>query len=229
MKHLLLLSILCSGFIFSQTPDPTPSDGRISGTVLGVDNKPISDATVLLLQQSESSLTNAYPLQVKTDSHGHFDSGATLKHGIYDVYARSEKDDYPDRYLSFYRSADFHAETVQLFGAQPEAKIEIRLEDKAGVLTGQVVDGDTGRPLDASVSLVNMEVQNTPYGLNARRAVVKNGKFQVLVPENTDVHVFVLKPTPPGDPEWSGFNLTVHLQPGETRNLDIRLYKAGTS
>jgi hypothetical protein len=228
MNRLLLMSILFSGFALSQTPDPTPLDGRISGTVLGADNKPISAATVSFVEQSALSITSAYPRQVKADSRGHFDSGATLKHAIYDVYAHSEKDDYPDRTLVFYRSADFHPETVQLFGAQPEAKVEIKLEHKAGVLTGSVIDADTDQPLDASVSLVNMQLEDTPYGMNGKSAHAKQGKFRVLVPENTGVHVFVLKPTPPNEPEWSGFDVTVHLQPGETRNLDIRLYKAGT-
>ena len=227
MTRPLLIIILFSSFAVCQTPDPTPSDARISGTILGADNRPISDATVCFVEKSVLSLTNAYPLQVKTDSHGHFDSGATLKHGIYDLYARSEKDGYPDRSLTFYRSADFQPEAIQLFGAQPEAKVEIKLEDKAGVLTGHVIDGDTGQPLDAAVTLVNMQVEDIPNGFNAKRAEAKNGKFRVLVPENTDVHVFARKPTPPSDPSWSGFDLTVHLQPGEIRNLDIRLYKTG--
>lgn len=228
MKPLLLFGLLLSTFAISQTPDPTPFDGRITGTVVDADNKPVSGATVSLVEESVLSITTAYPLQVKTDLHGHFDSGKTLKHGIYDLYARSEKNDYPDRSLTFYRSADFQPETVQLFGATPEAKVEIKLGDKAGVLTGEVIDADTGRPLDASVGLVNMQVENIPIGFNGKHAEVKNGKFRVLVPENTDVHVFVYKPTPPSNPAWSSFNLTVHLQPGEIRNLDIRLYNNGT-
>src|SRR5690348_15872969 len=120
MKPLLLISVLFSGLALSQTPDPTPPDGRISATVLGADHKPVSGATVSLIQQSESSIINAYPLQAKTDARGHFDSGAALKHGVDDVYARSERDDYPDRSLAFYRPPEFHPEAVQLLGAEPE-------------------------------------------------------------------------------------------------------------
>lgn len=96
------------------SPSTAESEGRLWAPITGE----FSDATVSFLQQSESSITDAYPVQVKTDLRGQFDTGATLKHGIYDVYARSEKNDYPDKALAFYRSTDFHPERVQLFGAQ---------------------------------------------------------------------------------------------------------------
>lgn len=153
MKHLVLLGLLLNSFAIAQTPDPTPFDARISGTVVDADGKPIAEATVTAVQQSLLSITDAYPVQVQTDSHGRFDFGRKLKHGVYDIYARKEKDGYPDRSSPFYRLADFQPQTVQLFGAQPEEKIEVQLGDRAGVLTGRVTDGDTGEPLDASVTL----------------------------------------------------------------------------
>ena len=224
MKHLPVLGLLLTTFAFSQTPDPTPQDGRITGTVMDQEGKPLSYATVSLAEESLLTLTDAYPVQVKTDLQGHFDSGHTLKHGVYDVYARSEKDGYPDRASAFYQLSDFPPQTVQLFGAKPKANIDLHLEEKAGVLTGKIIDGDTGQQTDASVVLANN--QNTqPNGIPTMKlAQVKNGKFRELIPENTDITVLVRKPNP-GDAAWSDFRLTVRLQSGEVRNLDIRLYK----
>lgn len=223
MKYLALLVLLFSSFAIAQTPDPTPCDGRISGTVVDADRKPIANATVSVMQESLLSITDAYPVQVQADLGGHFDFGSTLKHGVYDIYARKEKDGYPDRSSPFYRLPDFQLQTVQLFGDQPEAKIEIELGEKAGVLTGRVTDGDTGEPLDAIVNFANMQVNG------GKHAEIKDGKFRELVPENTDVYVYVQKSVPRGNPTWSHFTLKINLEPGEEQTLDIRLYKNPTS
>lgn len=226
MKPLLLLGLLVT-CAFSQTPDPTLRDARIYGIVMDADGKPISEATVSIAEESLLSITDAYPVQVKTDSRGHFDSGETLKHGVYDIYVRSEKDGYPDRSSAFYHLADFQPQTVQLFGAQPEANVEIKLGDKAAVLTGNIIDSDSGQPVDASVLLINAQMEGAPGVVNSKLVQAKNGKFRELVPEKTDVVVRVRKPTPASE-NWSYFSCTVHLEPGETKSLNIRLYKMGT-
>jgi hypothetical protein len=226
MKPLLLFTLLLCTFAISQTPDPTPVDARITGTVVDADGKPVSDATVSVVQENFSSITDAYPIQIKTASDGHFDSGPTLKHALYYLYARKEKDGYPDRSSPFYRVVDFEPQTAQLFGARPEAKVDIKLGDKAGVLTGKVIDGDTDQPLDAWVSLVNMDMNGVPNTLNGKSVETKGGTFRELVPENTDVYVHVRVHS--GDPAWSHFDVKVSLQPGEERSLGIRLYKNGT-
>ena len=225
MKHLVVLGLLLTAFAFSQTPDPTPHDGRITGTVMDHEGKPLSSATVSLVEESLLSITDAYPVQVRADLHGNFDSGRTLKHGVYDVYARSEKDGYPDQALAFYQLSDFRPKTVQLFGATPEAKVDLRLDEKAGVLIGKIIDGDTGQPMDASVLLENMQSTQSNSFQPTKLAQVKNGKFRELIPENTDIQVWVRKPNPGPDAKWSDFRLTVRLQSGEVKNLDIRLYK----
>jgi carboxypeptidase family protein len=128
MKPVLLLcGLLLITYATSQTPDPTPFDGKITGTVVDADGKPISGATVYVLAQSLSSITNAFPVQGTTDLHGRFDFGETLKHGIYDIYARKDKDGYPDPSSAFYRPSDFRPESAQLFGEHPEARVEVKL------------------------------------------------------------------------------------------------------
>jgi len=44
-----------------------------------------------------------------TDLDGNFDFRETLKHGVYEIYSRKEKDGYPDLSLSFYRPSELQA------------------------------------------------------------------------------------------------------------------------
>ena len=229
MKYLVLIALFLSSGAIAQTPNPTPFDGRISGTVVDANGKPISEATVVAVQESLLSIIDAYPVQVQTDLRGNFDFGSTLKHGVYDIYARKEKDGYPDRSLAFYKPLDFQPQTVQLFGSEPEAKIEVKLGELAGVLSGRVVDGDTDEPLDASLNLVDMETSDVSSTVNGKHAEIKEGIFRELVPANTDVYVYVEKSVPRGNPAWSHFTLKINIQPGEERRLDIRLYKSPSS
>ena len=155
-KVLLLFVLLVCTLAISQTPDPTPVDGRISGRVVTPDDKPVADATVYVLAQGPS-LVDADRLHRQTNPRGYFDFGKTLKHGEYEIYVQKDKDGYPDPFSPFYRQPDSTPETVQLFGEHPEAKIDIRLGEKAGVLRGAVTDADTGLPLNAHISLRNLE------------------------------------------------------------------------
>ncbi len=215
MKLLLVSFLLITSSAVSQTPDPTPVDARISGTVVDADGKPVSRATVYASE--EASLADAYPIATKTDAAGRFDFRETLKHGVYDLYARKDKDGYPDPGSAFYRASDFNPETVQLFGEHPDAKVKLKLGDKAGVLTGNVVDADTGLPLKSGIVLANLQA-------DAQRNQVVDGKFRELVPPDTDIYVLV-QVARPDFANWSRFDIKLSLQPGEEKNLDIRLYK----
>ena len=216
MKPLLLSFLLLTSSAVSQTPDPTLVDARIRGTVVDADGKPVSHATVYASEEA-SPLADAYPIATKTDASGRFDFRETLKHGVYELYARKDKDGYPDPGSAFYRALDFNPETVQLFGEHPDAKVKLKLGHKAGVLTGNVVDADTGLPLKSGIVLVNLQA-------DAQRNQVVDGKFRELVPADTDVYVLV-QVARPDCANWSRFDITLSLQPGEEKNLDIRLYK----
>ena len=226
MKPLLLFGLLLSTFALSQTPDPTPADGRITGSVVDGDGKAVSDATVYVVQESLLSITDAYPIQTKADSHGHFDFGQRLKHGVYDIYAKKEQDGYPDPTSAFYRALDFQPQTVQLIGAQPEENVEIKLGEKAGVVKGKVTNGDTGMPLEAAIHLSKLAPDDGQPTMQGKSGTIVNGKFRELVPANTDIYVLVeVKSIDFRD--WTQFHEKLHLQPAENRNLDIRLYKSG--
>jgi len=192
-----------------------PIDARISGTVVDAHDRPVANAIVYAEEQI-APFGDAYRIQATTDRSGHFDFGARLKHGVFEVYARKARDGYPDPNSAFYRSSDFSPETVQLFGERPEPKVTLKLGDKAGLLTGKITDADTGRPLEAGVVLVNLQT-------DAGRNQVVNGKFRELLPANTVVDVLV-ECVCQDHENWSRFETKVDLQPGEEKNLDIRLY-----
>ena len=105
---------------------------------------------------------------------------------------------------------------MQLYGERPESKVTLKLGDKAGVITGNITDADTGRPLKAGIILVNLQA-------DTRRDQLVEGKFRELLPANTDVDVLV-EYADRDHENWSGFETKVNLQPGEEKSLDIRLY-----
>jgi hypothetical protein len=222
-KVLSLFVFLVSTFAMSQTPDPTPVDGRVSGRVVNGDGKPVADATVYLVEQGPSLLIDTDRLHTTTNSRGYFDFGETLKHAIYEIYVQKDKDGYPDPFSPFYRPPDFTPETVQLFGEKPEVKISIKLGEKAAVLRGTITDGDTGLPLTALIGLRNLE------GDGGSGETVE-GKFRELVPANTEISVLVQGLGPPdyNPGHWSRFHTELTLQPGEEQTLDIRLFRSPT-
>jgi len=220
MRSLLLI-LLLSTCAVSQTPDPTPVDGRIFGTVLNVDGKPVPDATVYVSEES-SSLIDVGRIQTRTDASGRFDFGEKLKRGVYEIYARKDKDGYPDPGSDFYQPLGFSPQKVQLFGERPAEKVTITLEDKAAVLTGRVFAADTGEPLKANVGFINVQTRG------GRSVTVGNGNFRELIPANTDV-VILVEEAGRDHAFWSPFTTKLSLQPGELGDVEIPLRRTATS
>ena len=237
MQRLPLIVLLLSICSVSQTPIPTPSDGRISGTVVNEDGKPIPGATVYVSQdsQEDSPLVDLRNSTVaRTDAAGRFDFGRKLKHGFYEIYARKDKDGYPDPRSKFYQSLNFSVQNVQLYGDLPAEKVTVQLSDKAAILAGRVYDAATGLPLKAEVGFHNLQTDG------ARRAEAADGKFSELIPANADVIVMVEKELSEAealsvveglsDAEagWSLFTIKVNLRPGQKMDIDVPLYKTAT-
>jgi len=237
VQRLPLIVLLLSICSVSQTPIPTPSDGRISGTVVNEDGKPIPGATVYVSQdsQEDSPLVDLRNSTVaRTDAAGRFDFGRKLKHGFYEIYARKDKDGYPDPRSKFYQPLNFSVQNVQLYGDLPAEKVTVQLSDKAAILAGRVYDAATGLPLKAEVGFHNLQTDG------ARRAEAADGKFSELIPANADVIVMVEKELSEAealsvveglsDAEagWSLFTIKVNLRPGQKMDIDVPLYKTAT-
>jgi hypothetical protein len=216
MRCLPLIVLLLSSCAVSQTPDPTPVDGRISGTVVNEDGKPVPGAAVYVSQEA-SSLVDANKVVTRTDVAGRFDFGRKLKHGVYEIYARKDKDGYPDPTSKFYQPLNFSRQNVQLFGDHPAEKVTVQLKDKAAVLAGRVFDADTGRPLKADVGFTNLRTE-------AGHSVAADGRFHAVIPANTDVYVHV-EEVDRDHADWSVFTTKVNLQPGQKMSIDVPLSK----
>ena len=222
MRSLPLIVLLLSACAVSQTPDPTPVDGRISGIVVNADGKPVPNATVYASEEA-SSLVDPGRLQTRTNAAGQFDFGERLQRGVYEIYARKDKDGYPDPASDFYQPLNFNPQKVQLFGERPAEKVTITLENKAAILTGgRVIDADTGRPLKANVGFINVQTRG------GHSLVVDNGKFRELIPANTDVYVLVEK-VGRDYAKWSPFTTKLSLQPGEVGDVEIPLHRTAPS
>ena len=194
-------------------------DGRISGTVVNEEGKPVPGATVYVSEEA-SSLVDANSIVARTDVAGWFDFGRKLKHGVYELYARKDKDGYPDRTSKFYQPLNFSCQNVQLFGAHPAQKVTVQLKEKAAILAGRVFDADTGRPLRTGVGFTNLRTE-------AGHSVAADGKFHALIPANTDVYVIV-EEVDRDHADWSGFTTKVNLQPGQKMYIDVPLFKTAT-
>jgi hypothetical protein len=219
MRRLPLIVLLLSSCAVSQSPDPTPVDGRIRGTVVNEDGKPVPGAAVYVSEEA-SSLVDVNSVVTRTDVAGRFDFGRKLKHGVYEIYARKDKDGYPDPTSKFYQPLNFSPQNVQLFGDHPAEKVTVQLKDKAAILAGRVFDADTGRPLKAGVGFTNLRTE-------AGHFVAANGKFHALIPANTDVYVIV-EEVDRDHADWSLFGTKVNLQPGQKMYIDVSLFKTAT-
>jgi len=238
VQRLPLIVLLLSTCSVSQTPVPTPSDGRISGTVVSEDGKPVPGAAVYIAleSQEESSLVPLVDLRnstvARTDATGKFDFARKLKHGFYEIYARKDKDGYPDPTSKFYQPLNFSVQNVQLYGDLPAEKVTVQLSDKAAILAGRVYDAATGLPLKAEVGFHNLQTDGT------RRSEAADGKFSELIPANADVIVMVEKELSEAEAlsvveglseaEWSLFTIKVNLRPGQKMDIDVPLYKRAT-
>jgi hypothetical protein len=239
VQRLPLIVLLLAIYSVSQTPVPTPSDGRISGTVVNEDGKPVPGAAVYVSLDSreDSSGFSLVDLRnstvARTDAAGRFDFGRKLKHGFYEIYARKDKDGYPDPTSKFYQPLNFSVQNVQLYGDHPAEKVTVQLREKAATLAGSVYDAATGLPLKAHVGFINLRTETGEFGIGlASHSVPADGKFSELIPANTDVLVFVEKHPSEAevlsDAGWSRFTIKVNLSPGQKMDIDVPLYKTTT-
>jgi hypothetical protein len=110
----------------------------------------------------------------RTDAAGRFDFGRKLKHGFYEIYARKDKDGYPDPTSKFYQPPNFRVQNVQLYGDHPAERVTVQLREKAAILAGRVYDAATGLPLKAEVGFINLRTETGEFGM-------RKGAFQRVI------------------------------------------------
>jgi hypothetical protein len=132
------------------------------------------------------SLDGISPHSVKTNRDGTFNFGEKLEWGTYKLYARKDKDAYPDPLDRFYADAKLATATADLAEANPSKEVTIMLGEKAGVITGRVVDADTGAPLKARIAFIDED--GNGHSVSSQS---KTGEYYALVPAEKDVIVMV--------------------------------------
>jgi hypothetical protein len=213
VKHFLILAVvLASLFAYSQTKDH-PS-GEINGSVTDEDGIPVPAATVYAIPQ-DISFDGITPRSVKTDRNGEFDFRGGFQLGAYKLYSRKDADAYPDRSDSFYADSKAEAPKVDLSEDHSSATVTVSLGEKAGVLTGQVIDADTGAALRAK--LVFMDEDGNDH------SVFVNGKYRALLPPGKDVTLMVMIMSP--DYHSQSPVPPLRLEPGQEMHMDIPVSK----
>ena len=178
----LVLACLC---VHSQTLDRR--SGNVKGNVADQNGNPVYGATVYAVPQ-DLMLDGISPRSVRADNHGAFDFKEGLAWGDYKLYACKDKDGYPNPLDGFYADSQPDAAHVELREDNPVADVPVTLGEKAGTITGRVLDADTGAPLKARVAFIREDGKGD-HGVTSRS---KDGKYRALVPPRVDLIVMVM-------------------------------------
>jgi hypothetical protein len=120
---------------------------------------------------------------------------------------------------SYGKAADYgkaaEAPKVDLSEDHSSATVTVSLGEKAGVLTGQVIDADTGAALRAK--LVFMDEDGNDH------SVFVNGKYRALLPPGKDVTLMVMIMSP--DYHSQSPVPPLRLEPGQEMHMDIPVSK----
>ena len=154
------------------------ANGSISGRVLDADGGPVQD--VIVTAENIAVTTRNLP-RAETNRRGEFTIQG-LTPGQYELYTKKEKDGYPRTEFNLYNVGGIPTPQVAVFPQQTTQGITMQLGPKAAVLTGQVVDAVTKRPLnhaDITVRRVDLPDRFLRTGLSLP---VELGEFKLLVP-----------------------------------------------
>jgi hypothetical protein len=203
--------VFASSFgICAQTAVGGRSDGRITGTVTGQDGQPVAEAYVMAVESLNQSLNN--PPSTRTDLHGQFEiSGLPLRN--YHVYASKPQDGYPMADPAY---SEENQAAIALSPDRPADSVVISIR-KAGIVTLDVTDKTTGKPVSGS------------YKLSVPRRWETQGEisYPLLIHPSTDV---MLEVSAKGYKTWfysdasnPSHPLPLRLASGEQKSLKIEL------
>ena len=178
---LLLILILASGSLLAQSQTTRPS-GEIRGTVIDRNGTPVSAVTIYAVPQG-LMLDDATPRSVKSDSNGVFDFRGGLQLETYKLYLRKDVDGYPDPFDNFYADADAPPTAVDLTRERPSSTVTLKLGKPAAVVSGKIMDADSGSLLKASLGFVDAQGHG--------HAVMVNGDYRIIVPSEKEVTLMV--------------------------------------
>lgn len=211
MRPLLLVAsllIACPPF-FAQTQPPF--QGRITGTVVNDAGEPIAHAMVCYTTVGPREIASGCSA---ADPQGRFDVEVPIQANR--IYAQKPDDGYVSDDDSQKLSV-----AINLTQAEPTAHLSLSVGPKAGQITVNVTDKDTGKPIK-DFRLRWFVVDDNPA---IHFTFSTNGRV-ISVPSNKDVMLIVQAK---GYHRWFHFDAdnpaqpTLRLQPGEERSIDAAL------
>lgn len=178
---ILVLVILFGGTLLAQSTTRHLS-GEIKGTVVDESGTPISSATVYAVAQG-LTLNDVTPQSVKADSNGLFDFRGTLKLGGYKLYAEKDDNGYLDPFDPFYSDNQRDAPQVDLSREHLAAIVALKMGKPAAVVSGRIVDAESGAHLKASLGFLDVEGHG--------HSVVVDGDYSIALPSEKDITLMV--------------------------------------
>lgn len=218
IPHVLLLISALILTTHGQRQDPVVvGNGVIEGTVSDEAHRPLAGVKVRA-STSDHKPGSSFVRFVRTNDSGHF----IIEHlpfGTYRIFTKDEEADYPDTGFSFYSNDVFP--TATLTSAIPMASVQLNLGPKAAVLSGRILDSDTGEPLSATFKLTRATASDKWISSQVR------SPFRILVPASTPIQVEI---SAPGYQKWSyggsgdaQHRRDIELKPASKMELDVSL------
>jgi hypothetical protein len=215
MKQLVVL-IMAAGSLLAHAQSgaqPTAAEstaGEIKGTVTDQLGSPVSGATVYAIPQG-LTFNDITPRSAKTDSNGRFDFRGGFPLEAYKLYSRKDEDSYPDPLDRFYADPKAEAPQVDLTEEHPSTTVTVKLGEKAAVLTGRLLDADTGAAVKANLAFVDEDGNG--------HHIQVDGNFRALLPTGKAITVIVRTMSPPHRAQRPVVPL--RLEPGQYVSMDI--------
>ena len=121
----------------------------ISGTVVNLEGRPIAGADVFAVSTRGSRGPRPHTL---TNAQGNFTIGG-LEAGTYFMEARKESEGYASTVDSFPSHRFTQVPRIVLLENQVVSAVILRFGPKSAILTGQVIDAKTKKPVEADIIL----------------------------------------------------------------------------
>lgn len=212
-----LLLLLLTSLTYSQTSQPTPAVGRVTGTVLDELDQPINQAqvcsVVYLVLKPNKSQSNATCV-THTDKTGQFEINH-LPMGTYTITASKNDDGYAEL------GQGTPVPEVTLTPEEPLANVIVKLGPKQGILIPVVKDKSTGKPvLDFSLSWQTVVPGGTWGGASGFNQWTTRTPIPAAKDVSLEVSAHGYKNWVYADPSGSRF---LRLQSGERKILNIEL------
>jgi hypothetical protein len=214
MKCFLALALIATS-LYSDSQTKNHLDGQINGTVTDQSGSPVVGATVYAVPQF-LAFGDVKPRSVKTDRNGEFDFRSGLQLGAYKLYSQKDEDGYPDPFKSLDADSKFEVPKVVLTKRHSSATVEVTLGKKAGVVTGQVIDADSGAATKALLVFIDQD--------GNRREILADGSFRVSLPPGKDLILLVTATSRQSDMQRP-FDTPLRLEPGQEIYMDVPVSK----